>query len=145
MVLKMHIFMLYTKFLVQSSKHFWKYKINPWLKIAKEALENLLFTCEDNLTEMIAISEQAKLEKNWSVIMCSFHSTNFPLSAASAALRSASFCPWLCHLDPVFFPATFAQKQYPHEPSLTVISMGLGHRSAFSVGTCPCFLHRFCF
>jgi hypothetical protein len=38
--------------------------MNPRLKTGKDALENLLFKCEDDLTKMIATSEQAELEKN---------------------------------------------------------------------------------
>lgn len=38
--------------------------VNPRLKTGKDVLENLLFKFEDDLTKMIAVREQTKLEKN---------------------------------------------------------------------------------
>lgn len=45
--------------------------VNPRLKSGKDVLENLLFKVEDDLTKVIAVREQAKLDKNRSVLTCS--------------------------------------------------------------------------
>lgn len=76
--------------------------------------------CEDDLTEMIAIYEQAELEKK---LICyyvfSFHSMNQPLLAAGAALPGASVCD--CHLDPG--PSLLlCSKTMPLGPSATTVS-----------------------